>query len=386
MKQQGNALPAETSTAASNISSADFDSGYEAGEAAPGSLDAVLLNSPMMKMIRGMGEEQESLPVEDEEGDPTPDAADGEDTDADAAPEETADEEADQPDEESEEESDDESTAAAALPSEEQVEWSFKVPVKIDGKVQHVSLADLRKGYATDQHLSQKGREIGELKKAAETERAEKLASVIQLADVLNQELSAEEQAIAAQFTEVKAQHDKAKKAGDTFAARDARERMEELREEFGTKRQAREAKLAAVAQAYQKRAADEQQALLKKYQDEAPTLIQGYSEEVAAKCRDFALKEGVPEGLLDQIFDARVVKFINDYRLVKEAINKGSAKRKIVTSQPTKAVPVKKGTPPAIVASKNKQIQRARVLSGKGSAADELSFLKGISSIGSKL
>jgi hypothetical protein len=371
----------DTGTPASEISSADFDS--YAGEAALPSLDAVLAQSPMMKIIKGMS--QESLPAQDEEVDPTQ-VADEEEPEAEAATDDTASEEAEQSEEEGEEAGDDESTAAAALPSEEEVEWAFKIPVKIDGKVQHVSLADLRKGYATDQHLSQKGREIGELKKAAETERAEKLASVIQLADVLNQELSAEEAAIAAQFNTVKADYDKAKKAGDTYAARDARERMEELREEFAGKKQVREKKLAAVAGAYQQRIQDEQVQLIAKYQKEAPALITGYTDEVALKCREFAIKEGLPEGLLEQIYDARVVKFINDYRQVKEAIDKGSVKRKAVVNAPTKAVPIRKGQPPQVVASKNQQIQRTKVLSGKGDANDELAFLKRISSISKKL
>jgi hypothetical protein len=372
------------STAASEISSASFDA-YSASEAALPSLDAILRSSPV---LRGAAERAEALPAEEEEeqSDTTQDET-SEDPDADDSSEETADEEDDEQADEEEEQSDDEqSTAEPAHFAEEQIDWAATVPVKIDGKVVKVSLADLRKGYATDQHLSQKGREIGDLKKAAETERETKLAEVIQLADVLNTELSAGENAIAAQFAEVKKQRDDAKKNGDVYATREANERMRELQEEYAAAQQTRKEKLTKVAGAYQKRVQDEKQALGAKFAKEAPELIKGYTDEVAAKCRDFALKEGVPEALLESIYDARVVKFINDYRSLKEAVEKGASKRTEKKVPASKAVPMKKGTPPSVAAKKAKANLRSTVLSGKGDTSQQLDFLKGISSISRKL
>jgi hypothetical protein len=308
MSQQ-NTTGAVESTPASEISSADFDS-YSAGEAALPSLDAILRRSPV---LQGAAERAGALPTDEEEeqGDTTQDDL-SEDPDADSSSEETVDEEADEVASEDEDQGDDDkSTAEAAHFEEDQIDWAATVPVKIDGKVVKVSLNDLRKGYATDQHLSQKGREIGDLKKAAETERQSKLAEVIQLADVLNTDLAATEQAIAAQYGEVKKARDEAKKNGDTYAAREANERMRELQEEYAAAQQNRKEKLTKVAGAYQKRVQDEQTALAKKYAEEAPTLIQGYTDEVAAKCRDFALKEGIPESLLETIYDALPLSYV---------------------------------------------------------------------------
>lgn len=381
---QQNTTGAVESTNASLISSADFDS-YDTGEAALPSLDAILRRSPV---LQAAADRAGSLPTDEEEeqGDTTQDDV-SEDPDADALSEETADEEADQqPDDEEEQSDDDQSTTEPAHFEEEQIDWTATVPVKIDGKVVKVSLESLRKGYATDQHLSQKGREIGDLKKAAETERQTKLAEVIQLADVLNTELSATESAIAAQYAEVKKSRDEAKKNGDTYAAREANERMRELQEEYATAQQNRQAKLSKVAEAYQKRVQDDQIALAKKFVEEAPTIIPGYTDEVAAKCRDFALKEGIPESLLESIYDARVVKFINDYRSLKEAVAKGASKRTEKQNPASKAVPMKKGTPPVAAAKKAQASLRSTVLSGKGDAGQQLDFLKGISSISKKL
>ncbi len=381
---QQNTTGAVESTPASEISSADFDS-YSAGEAALPSLDAILRRSPV---LQAAADRAESLPTDEEEeqGDTTQDDS-SEDPDADGSSEETVGEEDDTPsDEDDDQGDDDQSTTEAAHFEEEQIDWAATVPVKIDGKVVKVSLGDLRKGYATDQHLSQKGREIGDLKKAAETERQTKLAEVIQLADVLNTELSATENAIAVQYGEVKKARDEAKKNGDTYAAREANERMRELQEEYAAAQQNRKEKLTKVASAYQKRVQDEQTALAKKYAEEAPVLIQGYTDEVAVKCRDFALKEGIPESLLESIYDARVVKFINDYRSLKEAVEKGASKRTEKKAPTSKAVPVKKGAPPAVAAKKNQASLRATVLSGKGDVGQQLDFLKGISSISKKL
>lgn len=381
---QQNTTGAVESTPASEISSADFDS-YSAGEAALPSLDAILRRSPV---LQAAADRAESLPTDEEEeqGDTTQDDS-SEDPDADDQSEETVGEEDDTPsDEDDDQGDDDQSTTEAAHFEEEQIDWTATVPVKIDGKVVKVSLGDLRKGYATDQHLSQKGREIGDLKKAAETERQTKLAEVIQLADVLNTELSATENAIAVQYGEVKKARDEAKKNGDTYAAREANERMRELQEEYAAAQQNRKEKLTKVASAYQKRVQDEQTALAKKFAEEAPTLIQGYTDEVAAKCRDFALKEGIPESMLETIYDARVVKFINDYRSLKEAVEKGASKRTEKKVPASKAVPVKKGTPQSVTARKNQASLRSVVLSGKADAGQQLDFLKNISSISKKL
>ena len=81
---------------------------------------------------------------------------------------------------------DDTSTQNSDLPSEDDIDWEYKVPVTVDGKTEYVTLEEIRKGYSTDQHLSQKGRELGELKKQIDQERTEKLQEIIQLGTVIN--------------------------------------------------------------------------------------------------------------------------------------------------------------------------------------------------------
>jgi len=99
---------------------------------------------------------------------------------------------------------DDKSTQNAELPTEEDIDWEYQVPVTVDGKTEYVSLEEIRKGYSTDKHLSQKGRELGELKKQIETERNEKLQELITLGSVVNEELTAVETKLSGEYHKIK--------------------------------------------------------------------------------------------------------------------------------------------------------------------------------------
>ena len=113
-------------------------------------------------------------------------------------------------------------------------------------------------------------------------------------------------------------------------------------------------------------------------FHKEIPGLIPDFSEEVAMSIRDFAVEEGVAPELLDGITDPIVIKFIDDYRRLKQNVSKGKAKRKAV---PKRSVPTRKAAPPA----KKKQVAedqlRKRALSEDASAADQDAFLKQLAS-----
>ena len=77
-------------------------------------------------------------------------------------------------------------------------------------------------------------------------------------------------------------------------------------------------------------------------------------------------------------INDAAVIKFIDDYRKLKQKATKGTVKRKAAPK--AKSSPVKKGP------SRNKKQETAnlntrnKVLTGEGTAGDQLDFLKNLS------
>jgi hypothetical protein len=369
-----------TSTPASEISSADFRDDYgNSAELEAKSLADILKNSPAAELLglESQSEEEQSALTQDEE------AEDAQKNSADESEnEDNVDTQKDTKEDTTGE--DDSSTQDTDLPSEDEIEWSYKVPVTVDGKTEYVTLEEIRKGYATDKHLSQKGRELGELKKQVETERTEKLQEIVTLGQVIHEELTLVETSYASKYQKLKADIDKAKEEGDTYTARELKEQLEEAQEKYWEARNTRESKTKAVVEKLQAQQAEQQQVLLKQYQERITDLIPDYSDKVAASVREFAIKEGIPEQLLEAVYSPEVVKFINDYRKLKTLKDTGEAKRKAVPSQ--KSIPTKKGTPQTQREREATTTARQKVLTGNGSKQDELDFLKRISSVSKKL
>jgi len=372
-----------TNTPASNVSSQDFDDGSYSADLEAKGLDDILRNSPAAKLL---GLKEESLPTEDL-GVPNPDESSAEEAqeenDEESATDLDEEEESTEDKEESKDE-DDTSTQNSELPSEEDIDWEYKVPVTVDGKTEYVTLEEIRKGYSTDKHLSQKGRELGELKKQVELERNEKLQEIVQLGTVINEELTAVETNLAKEYHKVKAEIDKAREDGDTYTARELKDQLETVQEKYWKARSNREAKTTAIVEQLQAQQAEYQQQQLKNYEEKITEFIPDYSEKVATSIREFALKEGLPEELLNQVYDPVVVKFINDYRKLKTAKETGEVKRKAAPS--VKSIPSKKGNSISQKEQQSNTNNRSRVLSGQGSKQDELDFLKRISSVSKKL
>jgi hypothetical protein len=374
-----------TNTPASEISSESFDDGSNSVDLEAKSLDDILRNSPAAKLL---GLKEESLPQEDNSV-PSPDESSEEEEEApqetDEEAEDDLDEEEESKDSEEEEEvEDDTSTQDTDLPTEEDIDWEYKVPVTIDGKTEYLTLEEVRKGYSTDKHLSQKGRELGELRKQIEQEKTEKLKEVIELGQIIQQELTATETNLAEEYHKLSKDIDKAKDEGDSYSARELKEQRETVQEKYWKSRNKREGQAKAIAEQFQAQVETQRQELLKSYNERINTLVPDYSDKVAKSIREFAVKEGISEELLGSIYDPQIVKFINDYRKLKTAKDTGAVKRKAAPT--VKSVPSKKGTPKS---QKEQQVAitaRSKVLSGEGSNQDELDFLKRISSVSKKL
>jgi F0F1-type ATP synthase membrane subunit b/b' len=382
-----------TSTPASNISRADFermeardDMANNSDESADALMADILRNSPARALL-GLKDDEESLP--ESETDETPEESDEDtkevpETSEDAVDDSDEDKDQEASEEETDEDDSQESTQNADLPTEEDIDWEYKVPVKIDGKVVHVSLEEIRKGYATDQHLSQKGRELGELKKQIEEERNTKLNELVQLGTILHEELTSAEAAFVTQYNEIKGKITKAKEDGDSYTARELKEELEGVQEKYWDVRRKREERTKAIVEKIQGKQAEEQQQLLQNFQEQIQQELPEFDEKLAKSIRDFALKEGLPEELLNQIYDARVVRVLNDYRKLKLAKETGVVKRKSVPT--AKATPAKKGPSKETKDQREQKSLRDKVLQGGASKADETNFLKSISSLRHKL
>jgi len=356
---------------AASTSSGD-DTGFNAGQQ-PQSFDDIPV--PMGPMAKHLGIEID-LPEDDVELDPE-DSVDEVPAEDDTDEDDTLDQEDDTSEEEDSDEDDDESTQDTDLLSEEDIDWDYKVPVKIDGVEQHLTLEELRKGYATDQSLSKKGNKISEQRKEFETEQSTKLTELTGMATLLQEQLQQEENALASEYHDFDEKIKEARKEGNTYELSELKDQRETAQDAYWNARKKRESVAQAVQEKQQQQATLQQQEIANKFNNDIATLVPTFQDDAAA-IQKFALDEGIPQELMSFINDASVVKFIDDYRKLKQKITKGAVKRK--ASPKAKSAPIKKGP------SRNSQQEKAttavrnKVLTGTGSEADQIDFLKNLS------
>jgi len=368
------------------ISSADFDDGGSGGDVGGGfDLAAYVRNSsPVMAQAQaqmdaeargGAVEKPQTLEEYNEEADDQEAPEDAQDQ-SDEVPELGADEEVE------ETESSEEATAEVGS---DDVDWEFALPVVTgkddDGKdvVAKMTLGELRDLAIKKSEIEAREAALEGAEGEVGTKQQEAMADLFTLGQALHGELMAAENAIASKYGEAKKAMEAAKSTGDTFTAREKREEMQELQEQYWLARNNREGKLRSVIETVQAQEAKNKETLAKKFAQDAKKLLPGFDKKMATAMREFAIKEGLPAELLDQIYDARIVKFINDYRVLRQRLESGQKVR--TKNPPVKRTPLKTGV--SATPAKREQVQKAnlrsKVLSGAGSAEEQHAFLKGM-------
>jgi len=250
-----------------------------------------------------------------------------------------------------------------------------QVSVKIDGEETAVSFGDLLKGYTTEQSLSKKGRELGEARAALDKERTEKLEEldkvVLASAGVIGQT----EQAFAKQYHDFEASIKKARDDGDTFEVNELKDKREQTQESYWKARNQREGMMKAAEEHKNKALQENYEKEIQYFQQTIPTLIPDFNESVATKIREFAIAEGINAESLDRITDPAIVKFVDDFRRLKQGVTKGTAKRKAVASK--KALPTKKPTSAKRKTADKESMIKARAFKQGSSKADQDAFLR---------
>ena len=328
-------------------------------------LDAVMSSSPIMETVAPplpLEETREVDPVELDEEDPESEEVVSEDVEeeVDEAVEEVV-------------EADDESTQDNTYYAED-LDLDAKVSVKIDGEQTEVSFGDLVKGYTTEQSLSKKGRELGEARKALEDERAGKLDQLEKIMQASAAMISQSENNFAKQYHDIESQIEKARADDDDYEVNKLKDKREQAQKKYWNARQQREGMVNAVSKQRQEAANETFNQQLQNFQEVIPTMIPDFDEKIAGSIRDFAVEEGIDQAMLDTITDPGVIKFIDDYRRLKQGVNKGSAKRKAV---PAKRVPTKKAVPAKKKAEDKAKRVRAKALSEDSSEAEQMDFLR---------
>lgn len=348
------------------------DAGFNAGQQ-PQNFDDIPV--PMGPMAKHLGI-SDDLPEDSEEDGPE-DSVDEVPAEDDTEEDDTLDQEDDTSDDEDGEEDDEESTQDSDLLTEEDIDWDYKVPVKIDGVEQHLTLEELRKGYATDQSLSKKGNKISEQRKEFETEQSTKLEELTGMATLLQEQLQGEENELAAEYHSFDEKIKEARKEGNTYELTELKDQRETAQDAYWNARKKREGVAKAVEEKQQAQLTLQNQQVFEKFNTDIATLVPTFKEDAEA-IQQFALDEGIPQELLPLISDATVIKFIDDYRKLKQKATKGAVKRKATPK--AKSAPVKKGMTRNAQQVKANTAVRNKVLTGEGTESDQIDFLKNLS------
>ena len=329
-------------------------------------LDAVLSNTEFLR------DDDVPLPEEEVEYE-DPEATAEEDPDvADAA---VSDEESEEDAEEAEDEDGAEApTQEATVFTVDDLDLDARVSVKIDGEEMEVSFADLLKGYQTDASLSKKGRELGEARKAIDEERVTKLSEITKMSDATNAMLTMDEQKLAKEYHDIEAKIKEARESGDTYELGDLKDQREQSQQKYWAARNTRENLLKTVEEQKSKLQEEQFTSKMQHFQEVIPQMIPDFSEKVAVEIREFALENGIADELLNSVIDPNVVKFIDDYRRLKNGITKGAAKRRDI---PTKKVPTKKPAASNKKAADKEKMVKARAFKEGSSKDDQMDFLR---------
>ena len=348
----------------------DVNANDSNGQSEQALLDAVMANSPLMNEVAP------PLPTKEEEVvDPVPTSEEVDPIEEEIVSEEV--EEVNETEEEVESEDAVEETATeepTAFAAED-LDLDAKVIAKIDGEEAEVSFGDLIKGYQTDAHLSKKGRELSEAQKAFDGEKEAAINEIKGMAQASASVLYQSEQALSKEYHDIQAKIEKARKDGDTFELGELKDKKDQIQENYWKARNQRETVLKQVQEHEAKVAQKQWEDQLSYFQQEIPNFIPEFNEKMASDIRQFAIDEGLKPEILNQITDPAIVKFVNDYRVLKQGVSKGTAKRKVVPAK--KALPTKKPTSPQKKAEDKAKMVKARAFKENATVDDQMAFLR---------
>ena len=318
--------------------------------------------------------EEQSLP-EEQVPELDPEESDSETQESEEAVSEEVEEEVEAEAEETE--SEDAAEEAATHPEVYQtddLDLEAKVAVKIDGQESEISFGDLIKGYSTEQSLSKKGRELGDARKKLDDEYKNKLSELDNMSKASLSVLYSSEKDLATQYHDLEKKITEARKDNDTYNLTDLKDEREQVQKQYWEARQKREQLVTAVQKQNQEEVQKAWDQQITHFNDTIPTLIPDYDEARAKLIREFAIAEGISEEVLNTVTDPTIVKFVDDYRQLKQGVKKGAVKRK---AAPIKKAPTRKSKTVKKQKSDAQEVLRAKVLSGKGAQEEEMSFLR---------
>jgi hypothetical protein len=329
----------------------------------------------MLADIIANSEFTESLPNEQDVPELDTEEPVEEDPEAEEAETEEVEEEVETEEEEATDE-DDASTQEAEVYTPDDLDLDAKVAIKIDGEETEVSFSDLIKGYSTEQHLSNEGRKLGEARKQLDEEYEKKFKEINDLGQASSAVLYREEQALAKEYHDIESQIEQARKDGDTYEVNELKDKREQIQKNYWKSRSNREELVKTIQSQAEQQNTKEWNEQLENFNKVIPTIIPGFNEKTAKAIRDFAINEGISSDVLDAIVDPVLVKFVDDYRRLKQGITKGTAKRKATV---VNKAPVRKAKTKSQKEIDNETRIRQRAFAEDSSNEDQMAFLRGL-------
>ena len=323
----------------------------------------------------------ESLPDDEMEYEGDPDELDSEDP---MDEDESVDDVEEEIDEESEVEDDDEdaseedATNEVVAYEEDDVDWDIHVPVTIDGEQTLVSLGELRKGYATEQHLSKKGRELGEARKEIEAEREQRLGELVSLTEAVNGMLESGEQDLAKQYHAIDARIKEARESGNTYELTELKDQREQAQQAYWEARNRREAVVKQTLEQRENAQNQEWNQRVEKFFTEIEDAIPGYDDKYAEELPGFGEEIGLSQEFMATVADVSIVKALDDYRKLKQGVKTGAKKR---AKASIKKAPIKKAKPAERKRADQDSIIKARAFRKDASQDDQMAFLRNYAS-----
>lgn len=317
--------------------------------------------------ISTQNDEDDTEELEGDDKDQADEDAENVDEDEDDATEDT-----------DENEDDDKSTQDDEAEDEEEgeLDMEFKVPVKVNGEESEVSLAELVKGYQTNQSQTKKGQELAE--QAKELKAAQEQSTLFE--EINNNLLKQQDDRDLALLQSRKDIMDEMAKEGyvegidDDLATLQYKYRA--LEDEYSSRKADREAMTSKMSEASKENARAEMKEKFETFQKEITDHIPDWDVDIAQENYKFAVEQGIPEAFVATITDPIIAKFIDDYRRLKTSTSKGAIKRKKV---PVKKVPTKKPVSNKVKQKGKTDEARDRLNKGKGSEKDLKTLNDGI-------
>jgi hypothetical protein len=328
----------------------------------------------MLADIVANSEFTESLPNEQDVPELDTEEPVEEDPEAEEAETEEVEEEVETEEEATDE--DDASTQEAEVYTPDDLDLDAKVAIKIDGEETEVSFSDLIKGYSTEQHLSNEGRKLGEARKQLDEEYEKKFKEINDLGQASSAVLYREEQALAKEYHDIESQIDQARKDGDTYEVNELKDKREQAQKNYWNARNNREQLVKQVQAQVEEQNTKQWNAQLEHFNKTIPEMIPDFNEKTATAIREFAIAEGIQPEVLDSITDPVIVKFVDDYRRLKQGVTKGSAKRK---ASVVKKAPVRKAKTRSQKEVDQETRIRQRAFAEDSSNEDQMAFLRGL-------